>query len=80
MSNINLVSPSCGIPLSLLIESIDSKNKEGLNLSRGALTPHVFDCVTATGVKFQTTMQGFTRDHAYKRLRGQTEGEILIAA
>lgn len=80
MSNLYLIAPTYGISQSLMIESIGSEDKRPKNFSRGQLTPHVFDCVTDAGTKFQTTMQGFNREHAYRRLRGQTEGDILIAA
>lgn len=76
--NVELVSGSCGIPTSLLIESIGAK-EEPKNYSRGALNHYSFECVTEGGYKFTTTMLGFDREHAYKRLRGQTDGSILVA-
>lgn len=66
----NLIAHSHGLPISSLIESIDNRDQ---------LTSHTFECVTKAGTKFHTAMNGYSRDHAYRRLRIQTDGDILIA-
>lgn len=65
----NLIDNSHGLPQSSLIESIDNRDQ---------LSYHSFECVTDKGFKFRQSMLGFSRDHAYRRLRIQTDGSILI--
>lgn len=66
-----LIAPSFGLPVSSLIESVDNRDQ---------LRSFTFECVSGTGTKFTTEMNGFNREHAYRRLRIQTDGSIMIAA
>lgn len=59
-------------PLSILIDGIDPN-------IRAQMLYYNFKCVTEHGVSFKTSMLGMSQGHAYKRLRAQTEGSILIA-
>jgi len=78
--SIELVTPSHGLPISLLIESIGYDKKGDFHVtSRDSLTRHHFECVTEKGYKFTTMMLGFNREHAYRRLRAQTDGSILVS-
>lgn len=67
-----ILYPTNGAPESSMIETLDN---------RDSLKHFNFDCVTTDGTntKFTTTMCGYSREHAYRRLRIQTDGDILVS-